>query len=119
LKVVVYARNCKRNEQTKYDAAVELYNDTLLEAMQEFVAARSVDIGLVGAYRYQRHRPEQTLLYRIVESNIARRSSSTWPGIAGRCRAMPSGSSRITSAAAVWNIDFCGCVATPATPNTW
>lgn len=51
-------------------------------------------------------------------NSITRYWLSTWPGRAGHCRIMCSGSLRITSDAAVSNTAFCGCVAKAAMPST-
>ena len=77
------------------------------------MASRDEDAG-----RYQRHRPEQTLLYRIVDecypaSRRIKRSR------AGHCRAMSNAILRITSNTAGWNKAFCGCAASPASPSIW
>ena len=51
--------------------------------------------------------------------NTTRRSSSSWPGRAGRCRTTCSRNSRLTSSAVASSTGFFGCVASPAMSSTW
>ena len=79
------------------------------------MASRERDAG-----RYQRHRPEQTLLYQIVDEYYpALAAHLAEQGRAGNYRVMCKGNLRNFSNAAAWNMVFCGCAASPAIPSTW
>ncbi len=68
--------------------------------------------------RYQSHRPEQTLLYQIVDEY--------YPAFAAlmaeqerNCRAMCNGNLKNFSNAGGWSMAFYGFAASLATPSTW
>lgn len=76
-------------------------------------ASRDRDTG-----RYQSHRPEQTLLYQIVDEY--------YPAFAAlmaeqgkNCRAMCNGNLKNFSNAGGWSMAFYGFAASLATPSTW
>ena len=81
-------------------------------------AGREVSSG-AGAPRYERHRPERTLLYQLIEeyypalkAHLAAQDSPL-PGYVER-------EWRPTSNAVVSSTVFCGCVAIPVMPsNCW
>jgi hypothetical protein len=67
--------------------------------------------------RYQRHQPEQTLLYQIVDEYYPA-FAAHWLNRAGNYRVMCKGNLRNFSNVAGWNMVFCGCDASPAIPST-
>jgi len=77
-------------------------------------ASRDRDTG-----RYQSHRPEQTLLYQIVDEYypaFAALMAETGKGID---RAMCNGNLKNFSNAGGWSMAFYGFAASLATPSTW
>ncbi len=71
-----------------------------------------------GAFRYQRHRPEKTLLYQLVLKHYPdfRRQLAE----EGRVRLTTcSGNSRTTQSVAGLNTEFCGYDARLAARNAW
>jgi len=87
--------------------------------MPSSTAARNAE-GDWPAGSYQRHRPEQTLLYQIVEQHYpAFTAHLAERGKARSCQAMCKANSRITSNADGWNMAFCGCAASRVTSSTW
>jgi len=85
--------------------------------MLSFPTDRKASVG-DGAREYVRHRPERTLLYQLVEAYY-RFSCLGWRQRVRRCRAMSSGSSRITSSAAASSMVPYGCAATAVMQNIW
>ena len=74
--------------------------------------------GIGRAARYARHRPEQALLYQIVQTH----TPAFLVALAKRervYRTTCSASSRPISRADAWSTVSCGCAVTTATPSAW
>ena len=87
-----------------------------------------------GNTAYERHHPEQTLLYQLVEAHFPAlveqlaqhdcmdaggRAKQEPEPRANPCPTMSTENSRPTSSAVVWNTVSCGCAATNATLSAW
>ena len=74
--------------------------------MAHWGAGREAGLG-EGAHRYERHRPEQTLLYRLVEQHYPAFVAEL-AAAGGKCPPTLRGNSRTTSSADAWSTVSCG-----------